>query len=127
MLCADDPIYSAVKGGCSLANLTEFDQVFRSFFFASDRSSFPVAPADFFKSKRAPLGVERYFYTRYLSWFDYLNAGRKDYKVTVKSGSQYDTTRAMRGVKRLRVRRNRLGFNSCVSCVHTLRCIVNQA
>ena len=31
------------------------------------------------------------------------------------------------GVKRARVRRNRLGFYSCVSCVHALRRIVNQA
>ena len=46
---------------------------------------------------------------------------------TVKAGLQYDTMRAMRGVKHARVRRNRLGFYSCVSCVHVLRRIVNQA
>ena len=43
------------------------------------------------------------------------------------AGSQYDTTRAMQGVKRARTCRNRLGFYSCVSCVHTLHCIVSQA
>ena len=45
----------------------------------------------------------------------------------VKAGSQYDAVRAMREVKRARVRRNRLGFYSCVSCVHALRRIVNRA
>ena len=39
----------------------------------------------------------------------------------LKAGSQYDATRAMRGVKCARERRNRLGFYSCVSCVHALR------
>ena len=83
LICTDDPIYSAVKGGCSLAGLTEFDQVFKRFIFVSNRSSFPIHPIDFFKSKRTSVvGIERYFYTKYLSWFDYLNAGKKDYKVT---------------------------------------------
>ena len=44
-----------------------------------------------------------------------------------KAGSQYDATCAMRGVKRAPERRNRLGFYSCVSCVHALRRIVNRA
>ena len=38
-----------------------------------------------------------------------------------KAGSQYDATRAMRGVKHACERRNRLGFYSCISCVHVLR------
>ena len=49
------------------------------------------------------------------------------YSPSVKPGSQYNATRAMRGIKCIRVRRNRLGFNSCVSCVHVLCRIVNQA
>ena len=48
------------------------------------------------------------------------------FAMTTKAGSQYDATRAMRGVKRARIRRNSLGFYSCVSCVHALRRIVNR-
>ena len=44
----------------------------------------------------------------------------------VKAGSLYDATHALRGVKLTCVCRNRLGFYSCLSCVHVLRCIVNQ-
>ena len=47
--------------------------------------------------------------------------------LALKPSSQYDATHAMGGVKRIRVRRNRLGFNSCLSCVHALRRIVNRA
>ena len=83
MHCTDDPIYSAVKGGCSLANVTKFGDVFNSFVFASDRSSFPAAPTEglFCSNRSARLGEERYFYTQYLNWFKFLNAGRRNYKV----------------------------------------------
>ena len=47
--------------------------------------------------------------------------------MTLKASSQYDATRAMRGVKCTCVRRNRLGFYSCVSCIHALFRIVNRA
>ena len=44
----------------------------------------------------------------------------------VKAGSQYDTTCAMWGIKRAYVRRNRMQFYSCLSCIHTLCHTVNQ-
>ena len=34
---------------------------------------------------------------------------------------------AMQGVKHTRLRRNRLGFYSCISCIHTLHRTVSQA
>ena len=42
-----------------------------------------------------------------------------------RASSQYNAMRAMWGVKHTRIRRNRLRFYSCVSCVHTCR-IVNR-
>ena len=45
----------------------------------------------------------------------------------LRAGSQYNTTHALRGIQCARVCMNRLGFYSCVSCVHVLRCIVNRA
>ena len=47
--------------------------------------------------------------------------------MALKPGLQYNTMRAMWGVKCACVCRNRLGFYSCVSCIHKLRCIVSPA
>ena len=47
--------------------------------------------------------------------------------MSLKVGSQYDVTRAMRGVKHARERVIDLRFSSCASCVHVLRRIVNRA
>ena len=42
-----------------------------------------------------------------------------------KAGSQFNTCYA--GGKWIRVRRKRLGFYSCISCIHVLRHIMNRA
>ena len=47
--------------------------------------------------------------------------------VIVKASSQYNTMRAMQGVKQAHVHTSRLGFYSCVNWVHMLHHVVNRA
>ena len=76
----DDPVYAAVLGGCSLANVSNFKELNKTLLFDDDPTNYHDDPTEFFHEVYEE---ECFFYNKNLYWFFCLNAGSKDYKVEV--------------------------------------------